>query len=307
MKKYIILRLLSFIPVVLGVVTIAFLLMQLLPGDPAVVMLAKSGASADQIDQLRHQLGLDDPLHMQYLRFLGNAIRGDFGHSVWSHRPVMNLILEQLPRTIELAVAALFVSLVFGTLLGVIAAIYRDTWIDRLGSMVAILGVSMPMFWSGLLLILIFASTLRWFPVIGQGSLKHLVLPATALGFACVGTITRTVRSSMVEVLQQEYIKTARSKGLRSLTVIRRHALPNALIPVVTLVGLQFGWLLGGTVVIETVFSRQGLGHLLVEAILWKDLPLVQGGVVISALMYLTINLLVDLSYGFLDPRIRYD
>jgi ABC-type dipeptide/oligopeptide/nickel transport system permease component len=306
-KKYVLRRLLSFIPVLLGVVTIAFLLMRLLPGDPAAIMLSKSGASAEQIRELRVSLGLDQPIYVQYWAFLSGIARGDFGTSIWEHRPVMTLIGEQLPSTLQLALAALLLSLAVGITLGILAAIYRDSWIDRLSVMVAVLGVSMPMFWSGLLLILLFGATLNWLPVIGQGGLKHLILPAATLGFACVGTITRTVRSSMVEVLQQEYVTTARSKGLTPLAVVWKHALPNALIPAVTLVGLQFGWLLGGTVVIETVFSRQGLGQLLVQAILWKDLPLVQGAVLVTAVMYLVVNLIVDLTYGLLDPRIRLD
>ncbi len=307
MKRYVLRRLLSFIPVLLGVVTIAFFLMRLLPGDPAAVMLSKSGASAEQVQQLRATLGLDQPIYLQYWAFLRGIVRGDFGASLWEHRPVMSMIAEQMPSTIQLALAALLVALLVGTPLGIFAAIYRNSWIDRLSVMLAVLGVSMPMFWSGLLLILLFSATLNWLPAIGQGDLKHLILPAATLGFACVGTVTRTVRSSMVEVLQQEYVTTARSKGLTPLAVVWKHALPNALIPVVTLVGLQFGWLLGGTVVIETVFSRQGLGELLVQAILWKDLPLVQGAVLVTAVMYLVINLIVNLTYALMDPRIRYD
>jgi len=306
-KKFIIRRLLSFIPVLLGVVTISFMLIRLLPGDPAALMLAKSGASAEQVAALRAELGLDQPLLTQYLQYLGDVVRGDLGVSIWERRPVLTMIAEQLPSTLELAVAALLISIVVGTTLGILSAVYRDSWIDRLSVIVAVLGVSMPMFWSGLLLVLLFGATLRWLPVIGQGSIKHLILPAATMGFACVGTITRTVRSSMVEILQAEYITTARAKGLSSTLVLFRHGMPNALIPVITLVGLQFGWLLGGSVVIETVFSRKGLGDLLVQAILWKDLPVVQGGVLVTAVMYLVINLVIDLLYGILDPRIRYN
>jgi len=283
------------------------MLMHLLPGDPAALMLAKSGATADQIARLRTELGLDQPLHIQYWTFVSNAVRGDFGRSIWSRQPVMKMIAEQLPSTLELAFSALLISVVVGTILGITAAVYQNSWIDRFSVAVSAVGVSMPMFWSGLLLILAFASTLHWLPSTGQGDLKHLILPAAVLGFACTGTITRTVRSSMVEVLRQEYITTARAKGLRERVVLGRHAFRNALIPVVTMIGLQFGWLLGGTVIVETIFGRQGLGHLLVEAILWKDLPLVQGGVLVSAIMYLTLNLIVDLLYGYIDPRIHYD
>ena len=293
------------IPVVLGVVTITFLLMHLLPGDPAAVMLAKSGASAQQIAQLRTELGLDAPLPVQYWRFISGVARGDLGRSIWSHRPVMTIILEVLPSTLELAFSALLFSSILGTLLGVVAAVYQDSWIDRLCVVISALGVSMPMFWSSLLLILLFAATLRWLPAMGQGDLKHLILPSAVLGFACLATISRTVRSSMVEVLRQEYMTTARAKGLAESVVVLRHGLRNAVIPVVTLIGLQFGWLIGGAVIVETVFSRHGLGSLLVDAILWKDLPLVQGAVMLSAFMYLVLNLLVDLVYGIVDPRIR--
>lgn len=306
MKKFIISRLLSFIPVIIGVVTIVFFIIHLLPGDPATVMLARSGASAEQIEALRVELGLDQPLYIQYGRFVGNALQGDFGRSLFSQRPVMTTIAERLPSTLALAVAALVISVLLGTALGVVAAVYQNTWIDRFSTAISVVGVSMPVFWSGLLMILLFASTLRWLPSTGQGSFKHLILPATVLGFAMIGATTRTVRSSMVEVLRQEYILTARAKGLHQRFVILRHALRNALIPVVTIIGLQFGWLLGGTVIVETVFGRQGLGYLLVEAILWKDLPLVQGGVLISAVIYLFLNLLIDILYGFIDPRIRY-
>lgn len=270
-------------------------------------MLARSGASAEQIANLRAELGLDDPLYIQYIKFISNAIRGDFGNSIFQNRPVMTIILEQLPSTLELAIAALLISIVVGTLLGVISAVYQNSWIDRFSVMLSVMGVSMPIFWTSLLMILLFASMLRWLPSTGQGSLKHLILPAGVLGFAFMGTTTRTVRSSMVEVLRQEYITTALAKGLRKRTMLNRHALRNALIPVVTLVGLQFGFLLGGAVIVETIFGRQGLGHLLVEAILWKDFPLVQAGVLLSAIMYLVLNLIIDISYGFIDPRIRYE
>lgn len=307
MKAYITSRLLSFIPVVFGVTTIAFSLIHLLPGDPAALMLARSGASQAEIVALRGELGLDEPLLVQYVTFLGNAVRGDFGKSIFQNRPVIKIIGEVLPNTLELAFAALFISVVFGTILGVISAIYQNSWIDRLSVLISVVGVSMPIFWSGLLMILLFASTLRWLPSTGQGSLRHLILPATVLGFSFMGTTTRTVRSSMVEVLQEKYVVTARAKGLAEQTVILQHALRNALIPVVTLVGLQFGFLLGGTVIVETIFGRQGMGFLLVNAILNKDFPIVQAGILLSAVLYLTLNLIVDILYGFIDPRIHYD
>lgn len=307
MKVYILNRLLGFIPVILGVATIAFSLIHLLPGDPAQVMLAKSGASAAEIVALRAELGLDEPLHVQYFTYLSNAIRGDFGNSIFQNRPVTTIISEVLPNTLELAFAALLISVLLGTLLGVISAVYQNSWLDNASVLLSVVGVSMPVFWFSLLMILVFASNLRWLPSTGQGSLRHLILPALVLGFSFMGTTTRTVRSSMLEVLNEKYVTTARAKGLGERSVILRHALRNALIPVITLIGLQFGFLLGGTVIVETIFGRQGIGFLLVNAIINKDFPLVQAGILLSAVMYLVINLAVDILYGFIDPRIRYD
>jgi len=282
-------------------------MMHLLPGNPAELMLAESGGSSQSIAQLRHQLGLDDPLYAQYGRFLVNALRGDLGRSIFTNRPVTRTILEQLPHTVQLAVAAMLVAITIGAALGIAAALNRNTWVDSLCVTVAVAGASVPVFWSGLLLILLFSSLLHWLPATGQGSLKHLIMPAIVLGLASSGSIARLVRSTMLEVLDQEYVTTARSKGLSEGLVVCRHAFKNALIPVITVMGLQFGYLLGGTVVTETVFSRQGLGWLVVDAILWKDFPVVQGAVLLAAAIYTLVNLLVDVSYAILDPRIRYD
>jgi len=306
-RTYITNRLLSFIPVVAGVITITFALIHFLPGDPAALMLAQSGASEAQISALRAELGLNEPLYVQYFTFIGNALQGDFGDSILQNRPALTIIGEVLPNTLELAFAALLISVVGGTALGVISAVYQHSWIDRVSVLLSVVGVSMPIFWSSLLLILVFASILRWLPSTGQGSIKHLILPAAVLGFSFMGTTTRTVRSSMVETLKQQYVVTARAKGLAEPTLIVQHALRNALIPVVTLIGLQFGFLLGGTVIVETIFGRQGMGFLLVNAILNKDFPLIQAGILLSALLYLSINLVVDILYGFIDPRIRYE
>ena len=300
-------RLLASIPVLWGVTTLVFLAIHLLPGDPAELMLAESGGSAESIAYLRDQLGLDDPLYAQYGRFLLNTIRGDLGRSIFTNRPVLQTILEQLPSTIELALAAMLVALALGTGLGILAALNHNSWLDSACMAVAVSGVSVPIFWSGLLLILLFSSTLHWLPATGQGGLRHLLMPAVVLGFASSGTIARLVRSSLLEVFYKEYITTARAKGLSERLILIRHALKNALIPVITVVGLQFGFLLGGAVVTETVFSRQGIGRLIVDAILWKDFPLVQGGVLLAAVTYTLINLLVDISYAFADPRIRHD
>jgi peptide/nickel transport system permease protein len=307
MLQYVGKRLITSIPVLWGVTTLAFLMMHLLPGDPAELMLAESGGSSQSIAQLRHQLGLNDPLYVQYGRFLANALRGDLGRSIFTNRPVIRTILEQLPHTVQLAAAAMMVAVTIGTALGIAAALNRNTWVDTLCVTIAVAGASMPIFWSGVLLILLFSSLLHWLPATGQGSLKHLIMPAIVLGLASSGSIARLVRSSMLEVLGQQYITAARSKGLSECLVVCRHALKNALIPVITVIGLQFGYLLGGTVVTETVFSRQGLGWLVVDAILWKDFPIVQGTVLLAAAIYTLVNLLVDILYAFIDPRIRYD
>jgi peptide/nickel transport system permease protein len=300
-------RLLASIPVLWGVTTLVFLAIHILPGDPAELMLAESGGSAESIAYLRDQLGLDDPIYVQYGRFLLNTLRGDLGRSIFTNRPVLQTILEQLPSTIELALAAMLVAIALGTGLGVLAALNHNSWLDNTCMAIAVAGVSVPIFWSGLLLILLFASTLHWLPVTGQGGLKHLLMPAVVLGFASSGAIARLVRSSLLEVLYKEYITAARAKGLSERLILTHHALKNALIPVITVVGLQFGFLLGGAVVTETVFSRQGIGCLIVDAILWKDFPLVQGGVLLAAVTYTLVNLLVDISYAFADPRVRHD
>jgi peptide/nickel transport system permease protein len=300
-------RLITSVPVLWGVATLVFLMMHLLPGDPAEIMLAQSGGSSQSIAQLRRQLGLDESLYVQYGRFLANALRGDLGRSIFTNRPVAQTILEQLPHTVQLALAAMLVAVVVGTALGIMAALNRGTWVDTMCVTLAVAGASMPIFWSALLLILVFSSALGWLPATGQGSLKHLILPAIVLGLASSGSIARLVRSAMLEVLSQEYITTARAKGLSARLVLWRHALKNTLIPVITVMGLQFGYLLGGTVVTETVFSRRGLGRLVVDAILWKDLPVLQGAVLLAAVIYTLVNLLIDVSYAFFDPRVRYD
>jgi peptide/nickel transport system permease protein len=306
MGKYIVGRLLIIVPLMFGVITITFALMHLLPGDPASVMLAKSGASAEQIAKLRHELGLDEPVYVQYLRYLGNTLRGDLGKSLGSQEPVFNILITRVPKTLTLALASLLFAVPLGTLLGVLSAVYQNTWVDRLLVAFSSFGVAMPSFWSGLMLILLFSVTLHWLPASGQGTLRHLILPAFVLGFGALGSTTRTARSSMVDVLRQDYMRTARAKGLGNGAVLSRHALRNALIPVVTMVGLQFGWLVSGSVIVETVFARQGLGLVLVTAILQLDMPVVQGGVMFSAFVYLLLNMVVDLTYGFIDPRIRY-
>jgi peptide/nickel transport system permease protein len=298
-------RLLAAVPVLIGVSLIVFLMMRLLPGDVAQMILSDWGASRDQVEKLRGQLGLNDPLWVQYVNFASRALQGDLGRSVHTNRPVLPEILSQFPSTIELTLAAIAFAIVVGVGLGTVAALYQHRALDNASMLVSLLGVSMPSFWLGLLLIFLFSLTLGWFPATGRGGPERLVLPAVTLGFIAAATIARLVRSSMLEVMRQEYIAVARAKGLPALTVVWRHAMRNALIPVVTIVGLQFGNLLAGAVIVETVFTRPGLGRLTITAILGKDFTLVQGTMLFTAVVYIVVNLLVDLSYTLIDPRIR--
>jgi ABC-type dipeptide/oligopeptide/nickel transport system permease component len=317
MGAYVRRRLLTMIPVVLGVSLIVFLMLHLLPGDPVMMMLTEHrGGGAPTIsgnitqemyDNMRHQLGLDRPLPVQFASFLGGVLRGDLGTSFRGGEPVLELIARNLPYTIQLAAASLGVAMLLGFALGVVAGVKRGTWIDSLTMTIAAAGVSIPSFWLGIMLLVIFAVHLNLVPAVGRASdLQSLILPAVALGFAASAFIARLVRSSLVETLQQDYVRTARAKGLRETGVVVGHALKNALIPVVTVVGLQFGNLLGGTVVIETVFARPGIGHIVVNGILERDFPVVQGVVLVSALTYVFANFLVDLTYTWIDPRIRF-
>ncbi|MFN8557843.1 MAG: ABC transporter permease [Dehalococcoidia bacterium] len=306
MVRYVAQRLIAMLPVMFGVATATFIIVRILPGDPVRAMLGTEEVSPDQVERLRRELGLLDPLPIQYVKFLGGAVRGDLGRSILSNRPVFDEIMGQFPSTVQLAVFGLVFALVFGMTMGVLAAVNRHSWIDTAAMFVAIGGVATPNFFLGLLLIFIFAVRLQWLPATGQGSPKALILPGITLGLAAGAIIARLVRSSMLEVMRLEYITTARAKGLRERMVVGRHALKNALIPVVTTVGVQMGALLGGAIVIETVFARQGLGRLTIQAVLNKDAPLLQASVLFSAAVYVVINFVVDLSYGFLDPRIRY-
>jgi ABC-type dipeptide/oligopeptide/nickel transport system permease component len=307
MFRYIARRLLLGIPVLLGVSTLVFAILHLTPGDPVELMLAQSGVGQRaSVDELRHQLGLDLPLPVQYVRFLGNAVHGDFGDSIFMSRPVGDLIREQLPATLQLALAGLLVAVVVGIPLGVVAAVKAGTWIDDLAALLSLVGVSMPSFWFGLLLIFLFSLRLGWLPATGQGGLERLVMPALVLGLWGAAIVARIVRSSMLDVIGQDFMNTARAKGAGARTVIWRHAMKNALIPVITIVGLQFGQLLGGAVVTETVFARQGIGRLAVSAVITKDFPLVQGTVLLAAVVYLIANIIVDVLYAVVDPRVRY-
>ena len=299
-------RLIAAVLVVFGVSVAVFMMLHLVPGDPISVMFADSPLPAEELQRLRAELGLDDPLVVQYGRFVGKAVQGDLGRSIRTNRPVLPEILSQLRHTVELTLTAIGVAIVLGVTLGCLAALRRNTWVDGLSMSVALLGVSMPSFWLGLMLIFLFSVQLGWLPATGEGGPERLILPAIALGMFAAAIIARLARSSLLEVLGLEYVRTARAKGLRERAVIIGHALRNALIPIVTMIGLQMGALLTGSVVVETVFSRQGLGRLIVNGILTKDFPVVQGAVLFTALAYVLVNLLVDLAYAWVDPRIHY-
>lgn len=307
MRTFILQRLMALVPLLIGVSFLVFLMTQLVPGDPVMMMLGEySVASTEDIEKLREQLGFNDPIHVQYGRYLGGLVKGDLGDSMRSRKPVSRLILQRLPRTIELTLSALAFAIVFGTVMGIIAALHHNSWLDYFTVAIALMGVSIPGFWLALLFILLFSVTLGWLPVLSDPGIKGLILPALALGLWAGGTIARLVRSGMLEVLRQDYVRTANAKGLPGRSVLFGHALRNALLPVVTVVGLQFGQVLAGTVIIEAVFSRPGLGLMLVNAIVGKDFPLVQGIVMFVAAAYIIVNSLVEILYVWIDPRIRY-
>ena len=306
MLTYLARRFLAVIPVLFGVTLAVFSMLFLVPGDPVKIMLAEFVTTPDQVAQMRAQLHLDEPILKQYGRFVGNALRGDLGTSIRSRRAVSTEIGDNVGSTAQLALASMAVAVAIGVPLGLMAALLRNSWFDAGSMIVALLGVSMPSFWLGLLMIVAFSLHLGWFPATGGGDLWHLVLPSVTLGMIASAIIARLTRSSMLEVLGQDYVRTARAKGLAWWGVVVRHALKNALIPVITIFGLQFGNLLAGAVIVETVFSRPGLGRLIVGGILAKDFPLVQGTVLFVATAYVIINVLVDIAYAFVDPRIRF-
>jgi peptide/nickel transport system permease protein len=303
--RYIARRVLAIVPVLFIVSIVVSLMVHLTPGDPVKVMMGQSGASAEEIEQIRVQLGLDKPLPVQYLRFLQDLATGEL-RSIRTHQPVVQQYLELFPNTLQLAVVSLLVATVIGMLLGVVAATHQNSWLDSFSMAVGFLGVSIPNFWLALVLIYVFAVSLNWLPATGAGGPKLLILPASVLAMEQVALIARLIRANMVEVLQEDYIKTARSKGLQEQSVQWGHALRNAMLPTITLMGLNFGYLLSGAIIVETVFARPGIGRLIVDAILNKDFPVVQGAVLLTATVYLLVNLLTDVSYSLIDPRIRY-
>lgn len=306
MTGYLLRRLAQVLPVALLVATLVFSLIHLIPGDPVALMLG-DGARAADVEALRHQLGLDQPLWKQYVGFLTGLARGDLGASLHYGKPVTTLLAEHFPATLELALAGMLVALLLALPLGILAALHRDGWIDHVSRFFALLGVSVPNFWLGPVLILLFAIHWNLLPVSGRGGVLSLVLPAITLGTALAGLLTRMVRSSLAEELEKPYMVTARAKGLHRHRAVLIHAMKNGLIPVITVIGLQFGALLTGAIITETIFSWPGLGRLLIQAIRLRDYPLVQGGVLLIAVTYVLVNLLTDLLYAWLDPRIRYE
>lgn len=315
MSTYILQRLLSLVFVLLGISVVVFLLLQLIPGDPALALLGPM-ATQENLAQLRAGLGLDQPLPIQYLRWLTKILQGDFGISIQQRSPVLPILIERFGNTLVLTTAAVIISTAVAIPAGVISATRQFSIFDRLSMLFALFGNSMPAFWLGLMSILLFSLRLRWFPASGMWPivgdrtlwtlLQHLTLPAVTLGISTAAVTARITRSSMLEVIRQDYVRTAHAKGLRSSLVIRRHALKNALLPVLTVIAVQFGFLLGGAVITETVFSWPGLGLALYNAISVRDFPMVQGGVLIVATAFVLINLFVDLLYAWVDPRVRY-
>ncbi len=306
MGSFALIRIAHGVLVIVGVALLVAMMIHLAPGDPVVLMVGDAPARPEQLDAIRHNLGLDRPLLVQIVSQTVRMLRGDLGRSLRSNRPVADDLARVLPLTLVLAAAAMAFGIAIGVPAGVVAAVARGRWIDSQVSAFAVLGFSMPTFWTGILFISFFAVYLRWFPTSGQEGARALVLPALALGWYAAGALARLVRSGMLEVLQQEYVTVARAKGLRETLVVARHALRNALIPAVTLATVQFGTLLSGAVVVETVFGRDGLGRLIVLGILEKDFPVVQGAVLVTAVIYTLTNLLADLLYLRLDPRLRY-
>jgi peptide/nickel transport system permease protein len=298
-------RLTIAVPVLFGVTVLVFLILHLIPGDPAQILLFGSRPTPQQIAQLRSQLGLDQPLPIQYLLYLGRLAQGDLGQSFITSRPVAEEIAQRLPDTLQLTFAAMLVAVLIGMPVGIIGGVRPGGWADRLSSGFAVLGVAVPYFWFALILVLIFAVHLRILPSLGEGSWDSIILPAVSLGWGLSAIIARLLRNNLVEIYRQPYMQVARAKGLSERMILYRHALKNALIPVVTILGLQFGNVLSGAVVVEVIFGRPGIGSYLVQAIQAKDIPAVQSIVLLIAVVYILINLVVDLVYGILDPRIR--
>jgi ABC-type dipeptide/oligopeptide/nickel transport system permease component len=304
MTTYIIKRLLQVIPVLLGITLVAFVLVRL-TGDPATIMLPPE-APPETVAAFRQEYGLDQPIYIQYLRFIGDALRGDFGRSLRYREPVADLFLERLPATLELAFGAMFIAIFVGIPVGVVSAVKRNTWIDTITRFIALFGQAVPSFYLGLILIMIVAVQFRLLPTGGRGSWAQIVLPALTLGVHLLALTARFSRGAVLDVMRQDYIRTGRAKGLNERVLLSRHVMKNAMIPIVTVIGLQVGAMFSGAVVTETVFSWPGIGRLMVQAISTRDFPIVQATVMIVAMIFVIVNLLVDLTYAWLDPRIKY-
>ncbi len=305
MKRYLFQRLLLFFPTLLGSLTLVFFLVHLIPGDPVEVMLGETVSSADK-EGLRRALGLDLPVGAQYLRFLAALARGDLGRSLYEQGAVAELIFNRFPATIELTLSAMGVALLIAFPLGILAAVNKNRWVDRGSLLFSLLGLAMPNFWLGPLLMIVFSIGLGWLPVSGRGGPQHLILPSFTLGMVMASVLTRMIRSSLLETINEDYIRTARAKGVSEWKIWVKHALRNSLLPVVTILGLQFGSLLAGSIITETIFAWPGIGRLAIQAIQTRDYPLVQGCILVISTSYLVVNLLTDLLYRLIDPRVSY-
>jgi ABC-type dipeptide/oligopeptide/nickel transport system permease component len=305
--RYFLYRLAAVIPVLLGVSVAVFTMVRLVPGDPVQLMFVNQAMpSPERVEEMRHQMGLDLPVWRQYADYVTGILHGDFGNSYRSRQPVFEEIITRLPNTLKLTFASLLVAVTIGITAGVLSAVYKGRWIDKVSMVVAIFGISIPGFWLGLMIMLLFGVRLEWLPVSGATTWRHLVMPAFTLGLLSSAVIARLTRASMLDAMNQDYVRTARAKGLGSSRVVIRHALRNAMIPVVTIVGLQIGGLLSGAFIIESVFAYPGIGQLAVTALQSRDFPVIQGIVLFVATIYVGVNLLADLVYGYLDPRIQY-
>lgn len=304
--NYVLKRILWLFPIVLGVITVVFFLIHFIPGDPVDIMLGENARPMDK-QLLHHELGLDKPLFSQYINFVKNIARGNLGESLHSKQPVLSIILKKYPATMELMLAAIIVALIISMPLGILSALKQYSFMDNTSLIISLLGISMPNFWLGPLLIILFSIQLGWLPVSGRGGISNLILPAITLGTAMAAILTRMIRSSLLDVLDEEYITTAKAKGLPYKKIILKHALKNALIPVITILGLQIGALLTGSIITEMIFAWPGLGRLTIQAIYTRDYPLVQGCVLVIAMSYVLVNLLTDMVYTFIDPRIHYN
>ena len=305
MLSYVVRRVLQLVPVLIGVSILTFAILRAIPGDPVAVM-APPDASEEDIQALRSEFGLDQPLPVQYLVYVGNALQGNLGKSIRTRDPVTETLWRRLQFTVQLTVISILIGVLVGVVAGVVAATHQNTWIDNAIMVTSLTLLSIPGFWLSLMLLMLFAGTLRWLPSGGVGGPQHLVLPAIVISHGAAAVITRFTRASMLDVIRQDYVRTVRANGIREFLVVYKHALRNALNPVLTIVGLQFGFLLGGAAIIETIFALPGIGRLMVNAIYTRDYPVIQGGILFIALTFVLVNLITDLAYAVVNPRIRY-